>query len=249
MTTRISRICSLGRCGIGIMLLATPLLLASSAYADTISIGFQEAGVNSGNITTVGTGSGTLTIPTTPYGSFTINQANAQDFAVLPGNGLLNSNNLNISSNTAGTLTIWVTAQGLSFSGVQDFRSSFAVNEISGSITNVAESTYFSPTNGLFDMGLSPLDSASFTAIATAGPFNTSGSTSGTYSVTEKYVITDVGGAAGDDNITIDLSATPVTVVTAEPGTLLLMGSGLALAGLLFYRRNNKRPRLLIHNA
>jgi hypothetical protein len=34
-----------------------------------------------------------------------------------------------------------------------------------------------------------------------------------------------------------------------EPGSLLLVGSGLALAGLLFYRRRNKRPRLLISNA
>jgi hypothetical protein len=246
MTTRSSHLSSLRRSGVRIMLLATPLLLAMSANADTISIGFQEAGVNSGNITTVGTGSGTLTLPSTPYGSFIVNQANAQDFAVLPAPGLLNSNALDISSSTAGTLTIWVTAQGLSFTGVQNFRSAFAVNEISGSVTGVDESTYFSPTNGLFDAGQTLLNSASFSAIGTAGPFFTTGTTSGTYSVTEKYVITDIGGTSGDDNITIDLGATPVV---PEPGTLLLAGSGLALAGLLYYRRHHKRPRLLINNA
>jgi hypothetical protein len=144
------------------MLLATPLLLASSAYADKISIGFQEPGVNSGHITTVGTGSGTLTLASTPYGSFTINQANVQDFAVLPVPGLLNSNVLDISSSTAGILTIWITAQGLSFTGAQEFESSFAVNTLSGSIVAVEESTYFSPKNGLYNVGQILLDSAAF---------------------------------------------------------------------------------------
>jgi hypothetical protein len=58
-------------------------------------------------------------------------------------------------------------------------------------------------------------------------------------------VVFDLGGATGNDNITIDLSATTVP----EPGNLLLVGSGLTLAGLLYYRRRNKRPCLLISNA
>ena len=59
-------------------------------------------------------------------------------------------------------------------------------------------------------------------------------------------MISDIGGSAGNDNVTIDLAATPAAV--PEPGSLLLIGSGLgALAGLLYYRRN-KRPRLLISN-
>jgi hypothetical protein len=38
-------------------------------------------------------------------------------------------------------------------------------------------------------------------------------------------VISDIGGSAGNDNVTIDLAATPAAV--PEPGSLLLMGSGL----------------------
>jgi hypothetical protein len=229
------------------MLFATPLFLASIAYADTISVGFQEPGVNGGNITTVGTGSGTVTIPSTPYGTFTVNQANVQDFAVLPVPGLLNSDALDISSSTAGILTIWITAQGLSFTGVQKFRSAFAVNEIAGSIVGVDERTYFSPTNSLFDVGQKLLDTAMFSSIGTQGPDFALGLSGGTYSVTEEYQIFDIGGSAGDNNVTIDLSASPAMV--PEPGSLLLVGSGLALAGLLFYRRHSKRPRLLISNA
>jgi hypothetical protein len=245
MTTKSFRLSSVGCRGIRIMLLATPLLLASSAYADSISFGFQQAGVNGGAITTVGTGGANVSISGISYGTFTINDGSAQSRAVLGPPGLLNSQNLDISSSTAGVLTIYVTAQGLSFTGAQNFVSSFAVNNLSGSIVGVNESTFFSPTNGLYNADQTLLNSSVFNAIGTAGPFTTSGLTSGTYSVTEKYVVFDLGGATGNDNITIDLSATTVP----EPGNLLLVGSGLTLAGLLYYRRRNKRPRLLISNA
>ena len=133
MTTRSSHLSSV-RCGVCIMLVAAPLLLASSAYADKISIGFQEAGVNSGNITTVATGSGNVSVSGLSYGSFSVNDVSAQDFSVLGPPGQLNSNVLDISTPTAGTLSVWVTAQGLSFTGVQNFISSFTVNSLSGTI-------------------------------------------------------------------------------------------------------------------
>jgi len=115
MTTSCSRRFSSGRYGIAIMLLAAPLLLASSAYADTISIGFQEAGFNGSAITTVGTSStGNLPISNVPYGTFTVD-VNAQSQALLGPPGLLNSQVLIISSSTAGTLTIYFTASDLNF--------------------------------------------------------------------------------------------------------------------------------------
>jgi hypothetical protein len=64
--------------------------------------------------------------------------------------------------------------------------------------------------------------------------FTTSGTTSGTYSVTEQNVISDVGGKEGDDNLTIDLSGTSVV---PEPASLALMGIGLAAIAAVFRRR------------
>ena len=236
MTTKNFRLPSLRRWGVCIMLLAAPLLLASSAHADTISIGFQEPGVNSSMITTEATGSGNVSVSGLSYGTFSVNDTSAQDFVVLGPPGQLNSQSLDISTTAPGTLTIWVTAQGLSFTGAQNFVSSFAVNALSGSIVGVTENTYLSSTNALY--GGTLLNSAVFNAIGTMGPFTTSGTTGGTYSVTEQYTIFDVGGTTGNDNLTIDLSATPVvTTRTPEPASMFLLGSGLLALGAFVRRR------------
>lgn len=133
----------------------------------------------------------------------------------------MNSNVIDASTDRPGVLTIWITAQGLSFTGVQNFISSFAVSDLSGSITNVTETTYFSPTNAIYGGQL--LNSVAFSGIGTMGPVSTPRATSGTYSVSEQYVIFDVGGTAGNDNLTIDLAASAVP----EPASLGLIGAGL----------------------
>ena len=214
---------SMGRRGACIILLATPFLLASSAHASLISIGVQEPGFNAGAITTVATGSGNVSVVNLSYGTFGVLNIDAQDFSVLGSPSILNSNSLDISTSTAGVLTIWITTQGVPFAGVlENFTSAFAVNSLNGSIVTVTESTYFDPTNGLY--GGTLLHSASFNSIGSAGPFTTPGAPSGTYSVTEQYVIFDVGGGTGKDNLTIDFSGTPVV---PEPTPLVLLGVGL----------------------
>jgi PEP-CTERM motif len=212
--------------------LAGALGWASQANADLISIGLQEAGVNGGAITTEATGSAAATLGAITYGSFTLNQATAQDTAGIGLPALLNSNSLNTSSSTAGTLHVVVTAQGLTSPvGLTDLLSSFAVNSLTGSITSVKEQTFFNAANTLYGI-TTPLSSATFSAIGTSSPATVAENLASPFSVTEVYTITAAG--VGNANMTIDLSADPIP----EPGSLALLASALiGLGGLSRLRR------------
>src|SRR5690349_17570948 len=96
----------------GLVVAAGVAAFASSASASVVSIGLQESGVNSGNITLVASGSGgTATLFPTPYGTFTVNLVTGQSQPLIP--ELLNSTSSNTSSSAAGTLNVWITSQGL----------------------------------------------------------------------------------------------------------------------------------------
>jgi hypothetical protein len=203
------------------MLLAVPLVLASSAYADLISIALQEPSVAFNAKTTVATGSGNVVFSGS-YGTWTVNDVTATDFTILGPNNLLHSNTQDISSSTAGVLTVWVTAQGLSAAGLTNFLSSFAVNTLTGSIVSVSLTTYFDATNALYTGTV--LNSHAFTGVGSAGPFSNLGTPGLLYSVTEQYQIFDTGGGTvSNDNLTADLNK----AIVPEPASLGLLGAGL----------------------
>jgi hypothetical protein len=213
-------------------------LSAAFASAETISVGLQEVGVNGGMITTEQQSSTliagnfySLDFGSVSYGTFILNAFNSTD-SVSPAS--LNSQSMNTSSSSPGTLIVYVTQQGVTTPLSSNWLSSFTTNQITNGWT-VNEATYYDPGNGLY-AETDPLDSATLTSsnqvASSTDPANV---TTGMFSLTEVFTITAIAGG-GTANDTIDLQAVP------EPGTLALLGAGLI--GLGFIRRRGTSFRV-----
>src|SRR5690349_6650642 len=91
--------------------IASAFLWASTANSATITIGLQEAGFNGGAITPVAVGVGSASINNFAYGTFTANNVDGTGRPILPLPDVLDTNSLNVSSASSGTLRVWVTSQ------------------------------------------------------------------------------------------------------------------------------------------
>lgn len=211
---------------------AAGLAWAPHARADLISIGVQQAGVNGGAVTTEATGSGTASTGTFAYGSFTFNTVTAYDTPDLGGlPDLVNSNSIDTSSPSGGTITIFVTTTGLPAPvGVDTVSASFTTNSLPAGWT-LTEETLYSSTGALY--GGSKLNSANFTGPLTNETSDASSTVdfASGYSFTEEYIITASG--SGNTNDTIDTTV-------PEPGSLLVLGTGLFAFGLIGWTRRRR---------
>jgi hypothetical protein len=216
--------------GISILTLAALVGLPSLARADTISIAYSIGG--GPLITLVAGANGAFPIAGS-IASGTWNFTYSASGSPLIPEPTLQSNTINVNSKGAGTLTLYVTEQGLSTpTGINEFISSFTTNTLSSGIASVDESTLISLADALYTgttLSTVTVTSSGPTAnITAATPF-----LAAPYSETEKYVISTTG--AGNTNDTIDIAAAPKAV--PEPSSLGLLSSGLFGIGLLGLRR------------
>ena len=148
--------------------------------------------------------------------------------------GLLHSDNVSVNAPDSGTasLTIWVTRTGLTSLG-DNFFSSFTSNNQGGAI-NVHLETLISASNELFggtlladfDHNAVGSDSDNVNSVFDTG--------AGTYSVTEKYVLTALSsGTERSASPTITLAT---TAPIPEPATWALMILGFGGAGAMMRR-------------
>jgi hypothetical protein len=207
-----------------------------SANALPVTIGFQQDGVDGGagvgNIATqtpvADTGTGSISVSGT-YGTFTVNLITASGNPDLPPPGILNSNALNTSSTTAGTLVVYVTSQGNTLTpGSWLFSTGFTENLFQTG-WSVTQETYFDAGNGLFAL-TTLLGTATFsgTGLAVDSAAQSVNVGAGPFSVTHVYTIAASG--AGQALSTISLAVPGPIVGAGLPGLLIACAALVALA-------------------
>jgi hypothetical protein len=183
-------------------------LAAGPANADTITIFLQQGGSTG---TTTGTG---VTTFSGPVGTFSSNVVTGSPQPIPT--DLLGSTALDVSTATAGTLNVFVTASGIaSPTGAFVFTSTFTSNQLPAGWT-VTEASFLSPGNTVPATGALSSFTFSNTGTDTAQASGNTGG--GPYSVTEEFTINATG--AGQAQSTIDVSVPGPIVGAGIPGLL-----------------------------
>ena len=208
---------------LGIASVALVATFVAPAANATVFIGESTDG---GAITQIGTSGANSASASGTFGNFTasvVGNSTPPDY--------LFSNAIGAATSTGGTLSLYVTATGLTQSAEQLFLSGFSSNNLLAGFS-VTEQTFLDTGNGgnnLFSTSGSLLGSQNFTNFGAVQQTANLGAITGPFSITEVYTITATG--PGTFNATIDVSAVP----EASTWAMLILGFlGVGFAG---YRR------------
>lgn len=150
----------------------------------------------------------------------------------------LDSTTIETAPSGAGTLTIYVTEQDVTGPlGVYNLQSSFTNTAFNGPLTSVTESTYIDPSDGQYAL-TDLISTTTFTNTGAVTDVVATPDLTGTYSITEVFTIVASAGCTSDGNCNTD-NAIDTTDVP-EPGSLLVLGTGLFAFGLVGWTRRRR---------
>jgi hypothetical protein len=209
--------------------LGAGLLWATDAAALMITVNGVQG---SGSTTLIGSGPSPLDLlgvsccaATNP---FLLNMT-AEGTPTLP-SGSLRSNVITVTSPAGGgTLTVWVTEQGVTTpTGAVHFNSGLSANFAlaGGAVTSVSLASFVSSTNSVAPPTGTPVDAVTFTGTNSEGSSTTINTGGGPYSLQEMFKITATG--VGTVSLVDNLAGTAVAPTIPEPGSLALLGTALA---------------------